>query len=121
MTLQGWSDRRLRVKQSGKDSFTERRRMGRSFVGGIVRWGPRRGAASTRTNTWLATVLPEGPVVAVDPQHEGAVEGVLLPHLDPHAGPQAERVEEGDDLGVGRAGHGDGRPRRPARGRRAAA
>ena len=40
-------------------------------------------------------------------EDEGTVERVLLPDLDAHAGPQPEGVEEGDDVGVGRAGHGD--------------
>ena len=52
-------------------------------------------------------LLAHGAVMALDEQHERAVERVLLPHLDAHARAQAEGVEEGDHVGVGRAGHGD--------------
>ena len=51
----------------------------------------------------------ERAVLAVDPQHQWAVERLLLPHLDAHAGAQAERVEERDDLGIGGSGHRDDR------------
>ena len=68
-------------------------------------------AVSRCTNTWLATVAPS--VRTVSPsgpstrEHERTVEGVLLLDLDPAAGAEAELVEEGDDLGIGGAGHRD--------------
>src|SRR5438309_6566383 len=49
----------------------------------------------------------EGAVLAVDAKHQRSVEGMLLFHLDPYAGPESERAEELDDLGIGRAWHGD--------------
>src|SRR5260370_34659868 len=51
----------------------------------------------------------EGAVLAVDAKHQRSVEGVLLLHLDPYAGPQSEGAEELDDLGIRGAWHGDDR------------
>ena len=48
-------------------------------------------------------LLANGAIEPRHEQHHGAVEGVLLPNLDGHARPEAEGVEEADDLGVGRA------------------
>src|SRR5207248_10504636 len=42
-------------------------------------------------------------------QYERTVEGVLLLHLDAHAGAQPERAEERNDLGIGGAWHRDHR------------
>src|SRR3954447_17870039 len=54
----------------------------------------------------LCAGAAEGAILAVDPQHERSVEGMLLPHLDASARSEAERVEEGDDVGIRRPGHG---------------
>ena len=51
----------------------------------------------------------EGAGVAVDGQHQRAVEGVLLLDLHPTPGAQTQLVEERHDLGIGRPGHGHGR------------
>src|SRR3712207_7525328 len=52
-----------------------------------------------------STLFPYTTLFRSD-EDERTVERVLLPDLDADAGAQAEGVEEGDDLGVGGAGHG---------------
>src|SRR4051794_34978454 len=63
------------------------------------------GGASTRGGYPLHKDLlrdgaAERAVLAVHPQHERPVEGVLLADLDPSARTQTQCVEEGDDLWI---------------------